>query len=138
MAEFLKSLVQCFQLCIGVGIVDALTQAVWISRSTIFAVHSGDCGWVFSENVSEKISVISTGEFSIAFESFGTALYLLRVSDIGWVYHRGIIFRGLIGHSCKPKNLSLNSRYPSLCNLPEPLSPSHSTCSSSNRCARMP
>lgn len=53
------------------------------------AVHSGDCGWVFSENVSEQTSVISTGEFSIAFESFGTALYLLRVSDIGCVLPQG-------------------------------------------------
>ena len=34
-------------------------------------------------NVSEQMTAISTGEVSIAFESFGTALYLLIVLPTG-------------------------------------------------------
>lgn len=54
----------------------------------------GVVGGIFSEQVSEQITVISAGEFSIAFESFGTAFYLLIVCYTGF-YHRGIKAKGL-------------------------------------------
>ena len=63
--------------------------------------HCRDCGWVFLENVSEEITVISTSEFSIVFESFDTALYLLTVCDIGWILPQAHRLKTVRGNSRK-------------------------------------